>query len=662
MFSRKKHKTPSFKQWAQFFKILNLKEKVVFLSLIFITLFSFSAVFSKFIDNNTILVPAQGGELKEGKIGQPQFINPLYAYSSQTDKELIELTFSGLFNYDSKGNIIPDLVSDYSISSDGKSIEFSIKENVKWHDNQPLNIDDVIFTFNLIQDPNYLSPLRANFQGVEIEKMSDYKALIRLKQKYSGFFDNLINLKILPKHIWKDIPASRIMSNEKLNLLSPIGSGAYVIKKVEKDKEYIKSIELEINKNYYNPIPNITNIKFIFFEKRDDMINALKKGIIDAVMIDTAGEYNLEEFKNLNINLIKTPNYFSLFYNNNKNPLNNKEIRKALDLAINKEEVLEKGINNQGEIVSSPILPNFYGFNAPENLTFEDPKTILQKQGFEEKNGVMTKTIKKTTGFEFKKVLNVGSSGADVNKLQECLAQDPEIYSGEITGYFGNQTKEAVILFQEKYKEEVLTPGGLTKGNGSVGTSTIKKLNEVCFQVPDEEIKLSFVIKTVENPCLIKTAENIKEQWEKIGVKVEIKKLDSTEIKKTIRDRDFDILLFGKKLGGIPNFLPFWHSSQIIDPGLNLSMYKNEIVDGLLEKERMYSDYKSSERQAILEELQNTLIKDYPATFLYSSYGAYITNKKIEGISLDKLPELEKKFIDIYNWYIKEKRTWKQDS
>jgi len=79
------------------------------LSLIFITLFSFSAVFSKFIDNNTILVPAQGGELKEGKIGQPQFINPLYAYSSQTDKELIELTFSGLFNYDSKGNIIPDL-------------------------------------------------------------------------------------------------------------------------------------------------------------------------------------------------------------------------------------------------------------------------------------------------------------------------------------------------------------------------------------------------------------------------------------------------------------------------------------------------------------------------------------------------------------------------
>lgn len=662
MFSQKKHKMPNHKQWAQFFKVLSFKERIVFLSLLFVALFSFSAVFSKFIDNNTVLVPAKGGEIKEGKIGQPQFINPLYAYSSQIDKELIELTFSGLFNYDSNGEIVPDLVNDYSISSDGKSIEFSIKENVKWHDNQPLNIDDVIFTFNLVQDPNYLSPLRANFQGVEIEKMSDYKALIKLKQKYSGFFDNLINLKILPQHIWKDIPASRMMSNEKLNLLSPIGSGAYLIKRVEKDKDYIKSIELEINKNYYYNSPNITNIKFIFFEKREDMINALKRGLIDSVIIDTIGEYNLEEFNKLNVNIIKTPNYFSLFYNNNKNPLNNKEIRRALDLAINKEEVLEKGINNQGEVVFSPILPNFYGFNEPVALAFDDPQTILAKQGFEEKDGIMTKIIKKTSGFEFKKVLNVGSSGADVNKLQECLSQDPEIYTGEITGYFGNQTKEAVILFQEKYKEEILTPSGLTKGNGSVNTSTIKKLNDVCFQIPNEEIKLSFVIKTADNPSLIKTAENIKEQWERIGIKTEIKKLDSAEIKKAIRDRDFDILLFGKKLGGIPNFLPFWHSSQIIDPGLNLSMYKNETVDGLLEKERMYSDYKSNERQLVLEELQNTIIKDYPVTFLYSSYGAYITNKKISGITLDKLPELEKRFIDIQNWYINEKRTWKQDS
>jgi len=664
---RKKQKTnkkaPSFKQWIQFFKVLNFKERIVFF-ILFITLIScLCLVTINFLNNNTNIVPKQGGEIKEGKLGQPQFINPLYAYSSQIDKEITELVFSSLMNCDAEGNIVPDLIKEYSIGEDGKTIEFSIKENIKWQDNQSLTIDDVVFTFNLVQDPNYLSPLRANFIGVEIEKMSDYKALLRLKQPYAAFLENLTNLKILPKHIWQDIPASKMMNNDKLNLLSPIGSGPYIIKTVEQDKNsYTKSIKLELNKKYYGDILNIKTIEFVFFDKKEDVINALKKGVIDAYFLETAGEYDLKEFKNSSSYLVKTPNYFTLFYNNTKKTLSDKEIRKALETSLNKEEILNKGINNQGEIAYSPILPSFYGFENPETITLfniEEAKKLLEEQGYKDKDGVMTKTIQKSSGFEFKQVLQVGSSGAEVKKLQECLKSDPEIYTGEISGYFGSQTKEAVIKFQEKYKEDILTPNGLDKGNGQVKSSTIKKLNEVCFSVPDEEVSLSFVIKTTQSPSLIKTAENIKEQWEKIGIKVEIKQLDTTEIKKTIRDRDFDILLFGEKLGGIPDPLPFWHSSQIIDPGLNLSMYKNEKADLALEKARLYSDYNSIQRKQALEEFQNILVEDYPATFLYSSYGAYIINKEIKGIQLDKISDIEKRFVDIKNWYIKEARTWK---
>lgn len=661
MFGRKKHKMPSPKQWVQFLRVLNFKEKAIFLLLLSVSLVSLFLLGSNYVNAHTTLVPNQGGEIKEGLVGQPQFINPLYAYSSSIDRTIAELCFSSLFNYDSQGKIVPDLVENYTINDDGKTIEFSIKQNVKWHDNKPLTVDDIVFTLNLVQDPNYLSPLRANFAGIEIEKMSDYKALFRLKQPYSGFLENLTNLKIMPKHIWQDVAASKVMSNDKLNLLSPIGSGAYIIKKTEQNNEkYVQSIELTINKNYYGQKPNIKTIRFAFFNKKEDLINALKKGVIDTGFLETAGEYNLNDFKNSNTYFIKTPNYFSLFYNNSKKPLDSKEIRQALDEAINKEEVLNKSINSLGEIINSPILPSFYGFNeAVLESTEEDAKALLQKQGFEEKDGKMVKVIKKSSGFEFKSTLNVGSSGAEVSKLQECLKQDPEIYTGEISGYFGNQTKDAVILFQEKYKEDILVPSGLDKGNGKVGTSTIKKLNEICFTVPDEEIELSFTIKTTDSPSLIKAAENIKEQWGKIGIKVEIKNLDATEIKKAIRDRDFDILLFGEKLGGIPDPLPFWHSSYIIDPGLNISMYKNESVDLALEKARLYSDYNSNQRKETLEEFQNILVKDYPTTFLYSSYSAYIINKNVKGVQLDKLSDIEKRFTDVSNWFIYQKRIWK---
>jgi len=59
-------------------------------------------------------------------------------------------------------------------------------------------------------------------------------------------------------------------------------------------------------------------------------------------LLETAGEYDLNQFSDSNIYLFKTPNYYSLFYNNSKKPLDNKEVRKALDMALNKEEVLEK--------------------------------------------------------------------------------------------------------------------------------------------------------------------------------------------------------------------------------------------------------------------------------------------------------------------------------
>ncbi len=655
---------PNFKQWLQFFGVLNFKEKILFFSLLTVLAFSFSFVFSGFLQKNTAILPKEGGGAREGVLGQPQFINPLYAYSSEVDREITELVFSSLFTYDSQGNIVPDLINDYRVGDSGKSIEFSIKENAKWHDNQPLTIDDIIFTLNLIQDPNYLSPLRANFQGVETEKMSDFKALIRLKQPYAGFFDNLTNLKILPKHVWKDVPASQIMANTKLNLFSPIGSGPYVVKNVEQSKDKnIKSLSLEINKKYYGEKPYLKKFEFVFFNKKEDLVNALKKGAVDMGLLETAGEYDLGQFKSSNLYLIKTPNYFGLFYNNAKKPLNDEETRKALDLALDKEEILDKTIAKQGEIVNSPILPSFYGFNEPKNplaYSQEEAKKILESQGFEKKNGIMVKTIKKTSGFEFKQVLQTGSNNAEVKKLQECLAQNPEIYQGEISGYFGEQTKAAVILFQEKYKEDVLTPSGLEKGSGKVGAATIKKLNEVCFKVPDEELALSFTIKTTGSPSLLKAAQNIKEQWEKIGVRVEIKELDTLEIKKTIRDRDFEILLFGEKLGGIPDPLPFWHSSQIIDPGLNISMYENEKADGLLAKARTYSDFQSADRKKTLEDFQNILVEDCPATFLYSSYSAYIINKNIKGVELDKISDLSKRFIDIKNWYINQTRIWKK--
>jgi peptide/nickel transport system substrate-binding protein len=656
-------KWPTKKQWLQFFKVLKKKEKIAF-GILF-TLFVSSLIFlvSGFYIKNTTVAPADYGRIREGVLGQPQFINPLYSPSSDVDRDISELVFSSLMTFDNNGNIVPDLISEYNMESDGKTIDFSIKENAKWHDGKPLTIDDVIFTIDLVQDADYLSPLKTNWQGVEIEKTSDYKAIFKLKQAYSGFEESLVNLKIMPKHIWEGISVQAMTSNTQLNVLNPIGSGPYMVKKtIQRNDKTIKSIILVANNNYYNSKPHVSRIDFYFFNKQEDLFNNLRKGNLDSGNIE-AGSYIEKNFKKYNLNSIETPDYFAVFLNTLKKPFDNKEMRQAFTYLTNKQEIAEKVLNGQGEIIASPLLPSFYGFNEPKSpLLYDEAKglQILDKNGYSLKDGLRIKTIEKSSGFKFTKTLQVGSSGTEVSKLQECLAEDKEIYpSGTISGSFGQNTKEAVIKFQEKYRDDILTPNNLTEGTGKVAGATIKKLNEVCFVIPAEEIPLSFNIKTTNHPILQKTAQIIKEQWEKQGIKIEIQALNETEIKKVIRERDFDLLLFGEQMGGIPDPTPFWHSSQRIDPGLNLSSYNNSKADDLLEKARKYSDYNNPERIKALTDLQDLIVSDAPLIPLFSADYLYLTDKSIKGIETIKITDASKRFVNVENWYIKEKRIWK---
>jgi ABC-type transport system substrate-binding protein len=654
---------PSKKQWLHFFKVLEKKEKIAFG--ILLTLFISSLIFliSSFYIKNTNVVPADYGRIREGVLGQPQFINPLYAPLSDIDKDLTELIFSSLMTYDNNSNIVPDLINEYSIEDDGKTISFSIKENVKWHDGVPLTIDDVIFTVDLVQDPEYLSPLRTNWQGVEIEKVSDYKAIFKLKQIYSGFEESLVNLKILPKHIWEGASVQSITSNTEANVLSPIGSGPYMVSKtLQRNDKSIKSMILAVNKDYYGNVPHIQRIDFYFYDREEDLLNNLKKGNLDSGNIEISN-YTEKSFKKYNLYSLKTPNYFAVFLNNEKKPFDSKEIRQALSYLTNKQEVADDVLDAKGEIINSFLLPSFYGLSNPTTvLSYDEAKgqNLLDKNGYVLKDGLRTKIIEKSSGFKFSQTLQVGSNNADVKKLQECLASDSEIYpSGTISGQFGQDTKAAVIKFQEKYKDDILIPNNLTAGTGKVAGATIKKLNEVCFSVPSEEIPMSFVLKTTDNPTLIATANLIKEQWAKQGIKIEIQTVNETDIKKVIRERDFDILLFGEKLGGIPDPIPFWHSSQRVDPGLNLSLYQSTKADSLMEKARKYSNFEDENRQKTLEDLQNIMIEDAPAIPLFTTDYLYLVNKKVKGILTEKIVEPSKRFVDISNWYIKEKRVWK---
>jgi len=164
---------PSLNQWFQITKVLTKKEKAILIFFLVLFLGSASFLFRSFYLHRTILAPAVGGVFKEGVVGQPKFINPIYLASNDVDRDLTELIYSGLMKYNLKGEIVPDLAKTSPVIKEGgRVIEVYLRDDAFFHDGEKVKPEDVIFTIKTIQNPESKSPIRANWLGVKVEKIS----------------------------------------------------------------------------------------------------------------------------------------------------------------------------------------------------------------------------------------------------------------------------------------------------------------------------------------------------------------------------------------------------------------------------------------------------------------------------------------------------------
>ena len=646
---------PALYQWKEFPRILSRKEKLVFILLSSAFLLSSFALGRMFLDRFTVVVPAPGGTIVEGVVGFPRFINPLYADTRDADRDLTELVFSGLFTYDATGRFVPDLAQNYQVLEDGKTIEIQLKEDAFWHDGKPFRADDVIFTVRTLQNPAVKSPVRANWAGVQVEKISDLRVRFTLREPYAAFMEKL-TLKIIPAHVWQEIPVEQIALSP-LNL-QPIGTGPYRVEKTIQDRSgLVKEMRLKAFSKYVNKKPYISSLTFKFFENEEKMLSAARSGQIESfpVSAPNAAKYaglgeRLEQFS--------LPRAFSVFFNlaSPQQTFQKLGVRQALALAIDREK-LAQTLAPGATAVSSPLLPDFFGFEPPATASpdKEAAKALLKKAGFQELNG---KLIKPEETGTFRSDLRRGSQNQEVTLLQQCLADQPGMYpEGTVNGVFGPSTEKAVVRFQEAYAQDILAPSGLTKGNGQVKAGTRAKLNEICFP-QTEDNSFSITLTTVAQPTLQKVAAFIQEEWQQLGITVTINAVSAEDMAmNVIKPRAYEALLFGEALGIVPDPLPFWHSSQVKDPGLNISGYENKQADALLEKIRKETD--TTKRNTLMKQLQDILLSDMPSVALYDLSYSYVVPDRLKGIEGHKIADPSQRFANVGEWYIKTGRKWK---
>ena len=297
---------------------------------------------------------------------KPKTINPV----NNTDKTVgyvLSLIYDGLFSIDENYNLVPQLVNEYSISQDGKSINLSLKD-ATWHDGKPITSYDVKFTVDTIkknQESSYYK-LVENISQVSVIDNKIFR--IEFINNYSFSVDTLI-FPIIPKH---KLEGATDINDCKFNL---VGSGKYKIEAYQ-ERKYMK---LVVNENYYKKSDikskNI-NVEIVPDEEAQSAMVLSLNSDISKVDLNDLSKFYEEEFKIVNF---EGRDYESVIFNYNNEFIRDVNFRRAIVSCINRQRVLEEAYIGDATVVDFPLnsKSKYYTTSKSINYNIDNAKKYL---------------------------------------------------------------------------------------------------------------------------------------------------------------------------------------------------------------------------------------------------------------------------------------------
>ncbi len=222
----------------------------------------------------------KGGTYAEALTGTVETLNPLYA-TTEPELAASHLMFSSLYTYDKAGKLHRDLADTLTVDESGKIYTITLRPGAYWHDGAPVTAKDVAFTVNLIKKPAALSPLRINWQDVQIKAVSDTAVEFQLPAPYAAF-RYALTFAILPAHILGGVPAGAIRENTFSRY--PVGSGPFAFRLLQSvGSNDHKIVQMSSFDKYYRGSPTVDRFEIHAYPTRDLTVKSLRTSEVNAV-------------------------------------------------------------------------------------------------------------------------------------------------------------------------------------------------------------------------------------------------------------------------------------------------------------------------------------------------------------------------------------------
>lgn len=330
--------------------------------------------------------PVRGGTVVVSRISDFDAFNQLVSTDYDTSQVLRHMLFMPLVQLDADMNYVPYLADSMWMTEDGLALTFRLREGVTWHDGRPVTADDVVWSAETYMNPDLAFANAQYFQFVDrVEKVDDRTVTFHFTEAHSDAPADFTEWEPHPKHLLENVSVTQ-MRNVPFNR-NPVGNGPFRFVSWNANQQVV----FEAYEPFVLGRPHLDRVVFRIIPEQTTELTELLTGGIDMMRAVPPAEAERVEQSDV-ARLIAYPARSHTYLAwNTKNPLfADARVRRALTMAIDRNQIVDALLYGYGEIAVSDVMPFQWEFSDEIEPWPHDPeraKELLAEAGWTDSNG-----------------------------------------------------------------------------------------------------------------------------------------------------------------------------------------------------------------------------------------------------------------------------------
>ena len=365
-------------------------------------------------------VPAYGDTLIEASIGNVSSLIPTIT-SDSASHEVGALMYNGLVTLGRDLELLPELATSWNFSKDCLTLDFKLRQGVKWHDGAPFTAADVVFTYETTVNPRTPSPYKSDFNDVEkVEALDPSTVRVTYKRPYAKAVMSWAK-EVLPKHLLESYVKEGRLKEAPQNWTAPVGTGPYRFKEMKSGEKIV----VVANPDYFKGRPHISRVVYRIIPSQATIFLELKAQGVDLASL-TALQYKRQTeypaFEKAYNKFRYARGVYTYFgFNLKDSRFADRRVRLAIAHAIDRQALLDGVVQGMGRLATGPFRPGTWADNPNVKGITYDPKkaaALLAEAGWNTRNsdGLL---VKDGRPFTFEVLTNQGND--ERKKIAEII-------------------------------------------------------------------------------------------------------------------------------------------------------------------------------------------------------------------------------------------------